>query len=149
VRKTRDVTDSSVLLNRGRRLEWMTLSWNTVGVVVLAYLAVTSASVALAGFGLDSLIEIGASAVVLWELSGSGVARQARALRIIAVAFLSLAAYLTVQSTFALVTHHHPIPGLGGILWTSVTAVVMFVLAAVKGRTGRALGNSVLITEGG
>ncbi len=62
---------SSVLLRRGRRLEWFTLGWNVVGVVVLAFLAVTASSVALAGFGLDSFIEIGASMVVLWELSGT------------------------------------------------------------------------------
>jgi len=61
---------SSVLLRRGRRLEWFTLGWNVVGVVVLAFLAVTASSVALAGFGLNSFIEIGASMVVLWELSG-------------------------------------------------------------------------------
>ena len=60
------------LLRRGRLLEWFTLGWNVVGVLVLAMLAVTASSVALAGFGLDSFIEIGASALVLWELSGTG-----------------------------------------------------------------------------
>jgi hypothetical protein len=56
-------------------------------------------SVALAGFGLDSLIEIGASTVVIWELSCTGADRQRRALRLIAVAFALLAMYLAVQST--------------------------------------------------
>ena len=56
------------MLRLGFMLEWITLAWNVVGVVVLAVLAVSSSSVALAGFGLDSLIEIGASSVVLWEL---------------------------------------------------------------------------------
>jgi len=59
------------LRRRGFVLEWVTLSWNVVGVIVLAVLAISASSIALAGFGLDSLIEIGASTVVLWELSGT------------------------------------------------------------------------------
>ena len=138
----------SVLLRRGRTLEWITLGWNVVGVAVLAFLAITASSVALAGFGLDSFIEIGASAVVLWELSGTGEARQRRALRIIGLAFLALAAYLLVQSGIALLGGHRASPSVGGIVWTGVTAAVMFTLAALKTRTGRALGNPVLETEG-
>ncbi|HET9967818.1 MAG TPA: cation transporter, partial [Streptosporangiaceae bacterium] len=57
----------AVLLRRGRLLEGITLGWNAAGIVVLAFAAVAARSVALAGFGLDSLIEIGASTVVLWE----------------------------------------------------------------------------------
>src|SRR5258708_34840047 len=60
------------LLRRGRILEGVTLGWNVVGVVVLGIAAVTARSVALGGFGFDSLIGIGASTVVLWELSGKG-----------------------------------------------------------------------------
>lgn len=129
-------------------LEWVTLGWNVVGVVVLIALARTTSSVALVGFGLDSLIEIGASTVVLWELAGTGEARQRRALRLIGIAFALLAAYLLVQSAAALLAGHHATPVLGGIAWTAATAVVMFVLAALKTRTGRALGNPVLATEG-
>lgn len=138
----------TVLLRRGFRLEWITLGWNVVGVVVLAWLAITASSVAIAGFGLDSLIEIGASIVVVWELSGVGAARQRRALRLIGIAFVLLAIYLTAQSVIALVTAHHASSSVGGILWTAVTAVVMFSLAAGKSRTGRALANPVLIAEG-
>ena len=119
-----------------------------VGVVVLAIFAFTASSVALLGFGLDSLIEIGASTVVLWELAGTGEARQRVALRLIGVAFLLLAAYLLVQSSVALLSGHHATPSVAGIVWTGVTALVMFALAAGKARTGRALGNPVLVTEG-
>src|ERR1700747_2099975 len=66
--------------------------------------AVAARSVALAGFGLDSLIEIGASVVVVWELSGTGEERQRRALRLIGAGFALLALYLLVQFTWALVT---------------------------------------------
>ncbi|MCU1479721.1 MAG: cation transporter [Subtercola sp.] len=142
------VPSASSLLRRGRALEIITLSWNVVGVVVLAVLAVAASSVALLGFGLDSLIEIGASTVVLWELAGTGEARQRLALRLIGVAFLVLSAYLLVQSSVALLSGHHTSPSAAGIVWTGLTASVMFTLAAGKARTGRALGNQVLITEG-
>jgi Cation efflux family len=97
---------------------------------------------------LDSFIEIGASAVVLWELSGIGEARQRRALRLIGRAFVALAVYLLVQSTWTLASGSHPHHSPLGIAWTAVTAAVMFALAAGKARTGRALGNPVLLTEG-
>ena len=60
------------LLRRGFWLEYVTLGWNVAGIVVLVVAAVAARSVALAGFGLDSPIEIGASVVVVWELSGPG-----------------------------------------------------------------------------
>ena len=138
----------AVLLRRGRVLEGITLGWNVAGIAVLAVAAVAARSVALAGFGLDSLIEIGASTVVLWELSGTGEDRQRRALRLIGGAFLVLAAYLVVQSILVLVTGYRPGHSVLGIAWTALTAAAMFTLAAGKARTGRALGNPVLMTEG-
>jgi divalent metal cation (Fe/Co/Zn/Cd) transporter len=136
------------LLRRGVRLERATLAWNVVGLGALAVAAVQARSVALAGFGLDSLIEIGASSVVLWELSGTGEHRQRRALRLIGAAFLGLAVYLAIQSTVVLASGFHALPSPLGITWTAVTAVVMFALAAGKARTGAALDNPVLTTEG-
>lgn len=145
---TADATVRARLLRTGFVLERTTLGWNVVAVVVLAWLAVRSTSTALAGFGLDSLIEIGASTVVLWELSGTSERRQRTALRLIGVAFVLLAAYLLVQSTVALVTEHHPTGSVGGIVWTGATALAMAVLAVLKTRTGAALDNPVLRTEG-
>jgi len=136
------------LLRRGFALEYATLAWNVIGIVVLAIAAVSARSVALAGFALDSLIEIGASAVVIWELSGTGGERQRRGLRLIGYAFAALAVYLLVQSTVVLAAGYHPRHSVIGIIWTAVTAAVMFALAAGKARTGRALGNPVLQTEG-
>jgi divalent metal cation (Fe/Co/Zn/Cd) transporter len=142
------VDASAHLLRRGRVLEAVTLSWNVVGIVVLAIAAIGARSVALAGFGLDSFIEIGASTVVLWELSGTGEERQRRALRLIGGAFVALALYLAVQSSLVLADGYHPRHSLLGIAWTAVTAVAMFLLAGGKARTGRALQNPVLQTEG-
>jgi divalent metal cation (Fe/Co/Zn/Cd) transporter len=145
---TADDPRRAVLVRRGFTLEYLTLSWNVAGIVVLAIAAVTARSVALAGFGLDSLIEIGASTVVIWELSGTGGERQRRGLRLIGYAFAALAVYLLAQSTIVLAVGYHPRHSPLGIAWTAVTAVVMFALAAGKARTGRALGNPVLRTEG-
>jgi divalent metal cation (Fe/Co/Zn/Cd) transporter len=143
-----DIDVTGRLLRRGFALEYATLAWNVVGIVVLAVTAWTARSVALAGFGLDSLIEIGASVVVVWELSGVGEDRQRRALRLIGVAFAALAAYLLIQSTVVLIVGFRPHHSPAGIAWTAVTAVVMFALAAGKASTGAALDNPVLRTEG-
>jgi divalent metal cation (Fe/Co/Zn/Cd) transporter len=136
------------LLRSGRLLEGVTLAWNVVGVVVLASVAVQARSVALAGFGLDSLVEIGASAVVLWQLADSGKAQRERvALRLIRAAFLVLAVYLTVQSLVVLLSGFHPQHSATGIAWTALTALAMFALASGKRRVGTALGNPVLTHE--
>ena len=143
-----DATWESVLLRRGVVLEVVTLAWNVIGVVVLAVAASASGSVALVGFGFDTLIEIGASTVVVWELMGSAPNRRVVALRLIGWAFACLAAYLTVQSVWALATQHHASRAALGIVWTAVTAGVMFALAAGKARTGARLDYPVLRTEG-
>jgi divalent metal cation (Fe/Co/Zn/Cd) transporter len=144
------VEDSArkALLSRGFALEYVTLGWNVAGIAVLAVAAIMARSVALAGFGLDSLIEIGASTVVIWELSGTGGQRQRRALRLIGYAFAALAIYLLAQSTVVLAAGYHPRHSALGIIWTALTAAVMLALAAAKARTGRALDNPVLRTEG-
>jgi divalent metal cation (Fe/Co/Zn/Cd) transporter len=136
------------LLKQGFYLEYTTLAWNVVGVVVLAYAAIAARSVALAGFGLDSFIEIGASIVVVWELSNVNALRQRRALRPIGAAFTALATYIAVQSTIVLASGYHPRSSIVGIIWTAVTCLAMLLLAFGKARTGRALKNPVLQTEG-
>ena len=143
-----DQSIHGALLRRGFALEYATLGWNVAGIVILAIAAITARSVALAGLGLDSLIEIGASTVVIWELSGSGAERQRRGLRLIGYAFAVLASYVLVQSTIVLATGYHPRHSVLGIGWTAATAVAMFALAAGKARTGAALANPVLRTEG-
>lgn len=137
------------LLTRGLRLEYMTLGWNVAGVAVVAIAALTAHSVALAGFGLDSLIEIFASMIVVWELTGaSGDHRRRRALRLIGTAFFALAVYITGQAAYVLVTQSHPRSSPLGIGWTAVTCAVMVGLAGGKLATGKALANPVLQTEG-
>jgi divalent metal cation (Fe/Co/Zn/Cd) transporter len=138
----------TVLLRRGLRLEYLTLGWNVVGVVVLAVAAAGAGSVALAGFGIDSAIEIFASLVVVRELRGDADAERERtALRRIGGAFVALAVYVTAQAVVVLATGSHPEPSGLGIGWTAATALVMAALAGAKAVTGRQLGRAVLRTE--
>jgi len=102
------------LVYRGLSLEYATLGWNVVGSVVVLAAAVLARSVALAGFGLDSLIEIVASLVVVWQLKGGDKRREERALRIIGVAFLLLAVYVAAQSSFVLANRFPPAPLANG-----------------------------------
>jgi len=129
-------------------LESITLGWNVVGVIVLAIAAIGARSVALAGFGLDSLIEIGASTVVVWELTGAGRDRERSALRLIGWSFLALSVYIAAQGAYVLAVGHHPTHSSLGIAWTALTCVVMLALAAGKRDTGHRLRNRVLLTEG-
>lgn len=135
------------LLRQGIRLEYMTLGWNIVGTVVVLVSAFNARSVALAGFGLDSLIEIFASMVVIWQLKDAGVERERRALRLIGIAFLLLAAYILVQAGYSLLTQTHPNHSVSGIIWLGATLIAMLLLAWGKHRTGQQLENPVLMTE--
>lgn len=139
---------SRMLLRRGLMLEYATLSWNVVGAVILILTAAAVGSVALAGFGVDSMIEIVASAVVVWQLEGEeGSGRERRALRVIAVAFVLLAIYIAIQSALTFSSQSHPGHSTLGTVWLAATVVAMFALAAGKRNTGRRLGNVVLQTE--
>ena len=135
------------LLRRGLRLEYATLAWNVVGTVVVVAAAIKARSVALAGFGLNSLIEIFASVIVVWQLKGTQELRERKALRCIAGAFVALAVYVLVQSAYTLATGARPAPSIGGIVWLALTVVAMLLLAGGKHVTGRQLDNPVLMTE--
>ncbi len=85
---------------------------------------------------------------MIWELSAAAPIASAGGLRLIGYAFAAPAVYLLVQSTVVLAAGYHPRHSALGIAWTAMTAAVMFALASGKARTGRALGNPVLRTEG-
>jgi divalent metal cation (Fe/Co/Zn/Cd) transporter len=137
----------AVLLKRGLLLEYVTLGWNVVGTAIVVAAAISARSVALAGFGLDSLIEIFASVVVVWQLKGTDRNRERAALRLIALAFLGLAVYVLVQSAYTLVSGARPGPSTSGMVWLAATVAVMLLLAWGKYATGRRLDNQVLMVE--
>jgi divalent metal cation (Fe/Co/Zn/Cd) transporter len=141
------IMQAASLLRRGLWLEYATLSWNVVGTFIILTAAVRAGSAALAGFGLDSAIEIFASVVVVWQLKGLEQGRERLALKLIGTAFILLAVYVFMQSVWTLLTNAHPSPSPLGIIWLGVTCAVMLLLAWGKLVTGRQLGNLVLVTE--
>jgi divalent metal cation (Fe/Co/Zn/Cd) transporter len=137
----------AALLRRGLLLEYTTLGWNVVGTVIVVAAAVQARSVALAGFGLDSLIEIFASTIVVWQIKGIDRNREGRALRLIGGAFFLLAVYVLVQATYTLVSGIHPAPSWSGTIWLIVTVIAMLLLAWGKLVVGRQLANPVILAE--
>jgi divalent metal cation (Fe/Co/Zn/Cd) transporter len=136
------------LIRQGLLLEYITLGWNVVGVVIVVVAAFLARSVALAGFGLDSLIEIFASIVVVWQLLGIHQQRERLALRLIGMVFFALALYILAQNAITLLTQTRPAPSIAGIVWLAATFIAMLLLAYGKRVTGQQLGNVVLMTEG-
>jgi divalent metal cation (Fe/Co/Zn/Cd) transporter len=132
---------------QGLYLEYATLGWNVIGTAIVLVAAFAAGSVALAGFGIDSLIEIFASVVVIWQLKGVDQRRERSALRLISIAFIALAIYVLVQSARTFLTQAHPETSPLGIAWLAATLIAMLLLAWGKQRTGKALNNTVLLTE--
>jgi divalent metal cation (Fe/Co/Zn/Cd) transporter len=139
--------DVERLLERGLMLEYATLAWNVIGCAIVLVSAWLARSVALAGFGLDSVIEIFASVVVVWQLKGVDKGREQAALRVIGTAFFALAIYILAQGAYTLLSGARPDPSPTGMLWLVLTCVAMLALAYGKDKTGRALGNPVLVSE--
>jgi len=139
--------DYRLLLGRALWLEYMTLAWNVVSAVAVTLAALAAHSVALAGFGLDSLIEILASLTVVWQLKGVSQRREQRALRIIGLALFAVAIYIAAQSVHVLMAGARPAASLLGIIWLSLTVAAMLLLAFAKRRIGRQLSNPVLLSE--
>jgi divalent metal cation (Fe/Co/Zn/Cd) transporter len=139
------------LRRRGIQLEWATNAWNIMEVCVTVTLGVAAGSLALIAFGLDSLIEVFASTVVIWRLRHTGPdpgdARTHRSLRLIAVAFFVLCGYLLVASVRSLLLAEEPESTPLGIAYMGVTAAAMFVLAMWKRRVARALASEALDRE--
>ena len=132
-------------------MEYLTLTWNVAGAAVVLWAAWRAHSVALASFGLDSVIEIGASMVVIRQLGerghGRGRERDRSALRLIALSFFALAVYVSCQAALTLGLNLRPIPSWPGVVWLTLTLVAMLALALGKEHTGRRLGSAVLRAE--
>jgi divalent metal cation (Fe/Co/Zn/Cd) transporter len=126
------------------------LAWHALEAGVAIGAGVVAGSIALLGFGADSVIEAGAGLVVLWLVTGgrwgSGVAER-RAQQLIAVSFVLLALYVTVESVRDLLGGHHPAVSWVGVGLSVVTLAAMPPLAAAKRRVGTALGSSATASE--
>jgi divalent metal cation (Fe/Co/Zn/Cd) transporter len=133
------------------RLEYGTIGWNVGEAFLTITLGAVASSLALIGFGTVSVVEVFASAVVVWHLMpGHGAAdpaRTARAHRLVAVAFAVLASVLMVAGVRDLVAGRRPDESPWGIAYLAVTALVMFGLAISKRRIANRLDSSPLRSE--
>ena len=135
------------LRRRGFWLEYASMTWMMVEAGVAVTAGVIASSIALVGFGLDSVIELFSAGIVVWQLRGDGEERETRAVRLIGVTFFALAAYLAAESIHDLVRHARPEQSVAGLAVTAAALLVMPGLAIAKHRTGQALGNRTLIAD--
>ena len=135
------------LRRRGFWLEYASMAWMTVEAAVAITAGVIASSIALVGFGLDSVIELFSAGIVIWQLRSDGEERETRAVRLIGVTFFALAAYLIAESIHDLVSHARPGQPVAGLAITAAALLVMPGLAIAKRRTGQALGSRTLIAD--
>jgi len=137
----------SRLVRTGRWLAWATIGWNSLEGVAAITLGIAAGSIALVGFGVDSYVEVFAGATILWRLAkerhGEEVSAraEARAVRVIAVTFLLLAAGIGAESIRRLITGTAADESVLGIALACVSLIVMPLLARAKRRVGIALGS--------
>jgi len=134
-----------------RRVRWLvagTITYNVIEAVVALTAGTIASSVALIGFGLDSLIEVSSAAAVAWQFAGRDPQRRERvALRVIAWSFFALAAYVTVEAARALLGGAEAERSTVGIVLVAVSVVVMPVLSLVQRRAGIELGSASAVAD--
>jgi divalent metal cation (Fe/Co/Zn/Cd) transporter len=138
------------LERRTRLLAWGGIAWHVVEFAIAIAAGLAAGSIALIGFGADSLIEALAGGVVLWLFTGNrrgSSAAERRAQQLIAISFFVLAAYVGVQALRTLVNADHPDPSWVGIGLAAFTAPTMPLLAYAKRRLGTRLHSAATVKE--
>ncbi|NEA33256.1 cation transporter [Streptomyces sp. SID13031] len=144
-----EVARRKKLGRRAQLLAGASVSYNVVEAAVAIAAGTISGSVALVGFGLDSIVEVASGLIILWQFrSALPESRERRALRLIALSFFGLALYVGVESVRSLVTGSTPDASTVGIGLAIASLVVMPVLSAAQRRTGRALGSNSVVADG-
>lgn len=134
-----------------RRIRWVvaaTITYNVVEAVVALTAGTVASSSALVAFGLDSVVEVLSAAAVAWQFSAPDPhARERTALRLIAVSFLGLAAFVTVDAVRTLLDAAPPDRSTVGIALAAVSLAVMPALSWFERRTGRELGSASAVAD--
>ena len=136
-------------IHRGLGLEYFTVAWNLLEAAVALVSGAVAGSIALIGFGLDSLIEVSSGGVLLWRLSADRDEErretvERKALKLVGLSLILLAAYVAGDSALNLVRHEAPERSLPGVALAIVSLVVMPLLARAKRRVASALGSRAL-----
>jgi divalent metal cation (Fe/Co/Zn/Cd) transporter len=143
-----DPADRARLGRRAQLLAAASVSYNTVEAVVAIAAGMVAGSVALIGFGLDSVVEVSSALVILWQFRARlPQSREQQALRLIALSFFALAAYVAVDSVRVLATGAEPDSSPVGIALAAASLVVMPWLAWAQRRTGRALHSTAVVAD--
>lgn len=144
--------DRERVMRRARLLAWGGNAWHVIEFAIAIGAGVAAGSIALVGFGLDSLVEVAAGAVIVWLFSGGRIAdgrrAERRAQRLIALLFFLLAGYVAVEAGRDLIAGAHPGVSWVGIGLAAVTAPAMALLGREKQRVGRELRSSATVSEG-
>jgi divalent metal cation (Fe/Co/Zn/Cd) transporter len=138
-------------VKRARLLAWLGIGWHGIEATIALAAGLAASSIALVGFGADSLIESAAGFVLLWRFAGArsgSEAAERRAQRLIALTFYVLAAYVGVEAIRNLAESHHAEVSWIGIALAGFTVVTMPVLAIAKTRVAEKLGSSATKAEG-
>jgi divalent metal cation (Fe/Co/Zn/Cd) transporter len=134
-----------------QRIRWFvaaTITYNVIEAVIALTEGARVSSTALIGFGLDSVVEVSSAAAVAWQFAGRDPeAREKVTLRIIAVSFFGLAAYVSVESVLALSGHREAEHSSVGIALAAVSLAVMPVLSWAQRRAGRELGSQSAVAD--
>jgi divalent metal cation (Fe/Co/Zn/Cd) transporter len=141
----------SDLVRRARLLAWSGIGWHAVEAAVAVGAGLAASSIALIGFGADSVVESTAGLILVWRFAGGRAdshAAEQRAQRLIGASFFLVAAYVAVQATRTLIAGDKPEASWVGIGLAAVTVVAMPMLAAAKARVGERLGSSATKSEG-
>jgi divalent metal cation (Fe/Co/Zn/Cd) transporter len=129
-------SDRAALVIRGRRLEYLTIGWNSLEGIIAIIAGLFAGSIALVGFGLDSLIELLSGGALLWRLHLDAPERRERAeaiaLKIVGISFLVLAAYVFFDALKSLVRRETPEASYVGICIAALSLIVMPLLARSK-----------------
>jgi cation diffusion facilitator family transporter len=145
--------DRAAEVRRGRRLEYLTIGWNSLEAVASVAAGLLAGSVALVGFGADSLIEVSSGVVLLWRLHAGerDEARRERvercALRLVGACFLALAAYVLYEAVSSLVRREPPEASAVGLLIAALSLVVMPLLARAKRRVAARIKSRALAAD--
>jgi divalent metal cation (Fe/Co/Zn/Cd) transporter len=132
-------------IQRGQRLEYFTIGWNSIEAAVALIAGIAAGSISLVGFGMDSLIEVVSATALLWRLRRQHAEQAERlTLKIVAGCFLALAAYILVDAASALMKRGAPEKSLPGIVIAVLAVVVMPVLSRAKRNVAARLGSEAM-----
>jgi len=140
--------DRAPLVRRARALAWLGVGWHVVEAAVAIVAGLAASSIALIGFGADSVIESAAGLIVLWRFASSSATAERRAQQLIAVSFFVLAGYVAIEASRSLIGADEPEASWAGIALAAFAAATMPPLALAKARVGERLASSATKSEG-